>query len=57
LRRKKSGEEIAEITLRNSPESKDKDLTPQDLIILERFKELLLNHNQHQEPENQGELA
>ncbi|WP_228371813.1 hypothetical protein [Trichormus azollae] len=57
MRRKKSGEEIAEITLRNSPESKDKDLTPQDLIILERFKELLLNHNQHQEPENQGELA
>ncbi|MBJ7298331.1 MAG: relaxase/mobilization nuclease domain-containing protein [Dolichospermum sp.] len=55
--RRKSGEEIAEIPLRDGAESKDKGLTSEDLIILERLKELLLNHNQQQEPENQEELA
>jgi hypothetical protein len=54
--RRKSGEEIAELPLRDGAESKDKGLTSEDLIILERLKELLLNHNQQQEPENQGEL-
>ncbi|MBE9258344.1 relaxase/mobilization nuclease domain-containing protein [Dolichospermum sp. LEGE 00246] len=55
--RRKSGEEIAELPLRDGAESKDKGLTSEDLIILERLKELLLNHNQQQEPENQEELA
>ncbi|WP_339327957.1 relaxase/mobilization nuclease domain-containing protein [Anabaena lutea] len=55
--RRKSGEEIAEIPLHDGAESKDKGLTSEDLIILERLKELLLNHNQQQEPENQKELA
>lgn len=54
--RRKSGEEIAEIPLHYGAESKDKGLTSEDLIILERLKELLLNHNQQQETENQGEL-
>lgn len=54
--RRKSGEEIAELPLRDGAESKDKGLTSEDLIILERLEELLLNHNQQQEPENQGEL-
>jgi hypothetical protein len=54
--RRKSGEEIAEIPLHDGAESKDKGLTSEDLIILERLKELLLNHNQQQKPENQGEL-
>lgn len=54
--RRKSGEEIAELPLRDGAESKDKGLTSEDLIILERLEKLLLNHNQQQEPENQGEL-
>ncbi|WP_416242470.1 relaxase/mobilization nuclease domain-containing protein [Anabaena cylindrica] len=54
--RRKSGEEIAELPLRDGAESKDKGLTSEDLIILKRLKELLLNHNQQQKPENQGEL-
>jgi hypothetical protein len=54
--RRKSGEEIAEIPLHYGSESKDKGLTSEDLIILERLEELLLNHNQQQKPENQGEL-
>ncbi|AFZ61143.1 Relaxase/mobilization nuclease family protein (plasmid) [Anabaena cylindrica PCC 7122] len=54
--KRKNGEEIAEISLYDDAESKDKGLTDEDLMILERLKMLLLTHNRQKEKENSGEL-
>ncbi|WP_016953826.1 relaxase/mobilization nuclease domain-containing protein [Anabaena sp. PCC 7108] len=54
--KRKNGEEIAEISLYDDAESKDKGLTDEDLMILERLKMLLLTHNRQEEKENSGEL-
>jgi hypothetical protein len=55
--KRKNGEEIAEISLYDDAKSKDKGLTDEDLMILERLKMLLLTHNRQEEQENSGELG
>ncbi|MBK1990170.1 relaxase/mobilization nuclease domain-containing protein [Sphaerospermopsis aphanizomenoides BCCUSP55] len=54
--KRKNAEEIAEISLYDDAESKDKGLTDEDLMILERLKMLLLTHNRQEEQENSKEL-
>jgi hypothetical protein len=54
--KRKNGEEIAEISLYDDAKGKDKGLTDEDLMILERLKILLLTHNKQEEQENSGEL-
>jgi hypothetical protein len=55
--KRKNGEEIAEISLYDDAKGKDKGLTDEDLMILERLKMLLLTHNRQEEQENSGELG
>ncbi|WP_443096395.1 relaxase/mobilization nuclease domain-containing protein [Sphaerospermopsis reniformis] len=54
--KRKNGEEIAEIYLYDDAKGKDKGLTDEDLMILERLKMLLLTHNRQEEQENNREL-
>jgi hypothetical protein len=54
--KRKNGEEIAEISLYDDAKGKDKGLTDEDLMILERLKMLLLTHNRQEEQENSKEL-
>lgn len=54
--RRKSGEEIAEITLDPSAESQDKGLTNEDLRRMERLKALLLTQSRQQKHQNQVDM-
>ncbi|AFZ28510.1 relaxase/mobilization nuclease (plasmid) [Cylindrospermum stagnale PCC 7417] len=54
--KRKSGEEIAEITLDPSAESQDKGLTNEDLTRMEKLKALLLTQSRQQMHQNQVDM-